>query len=74
MKGRGRRPQQPWVYVVSTADELELPLLVTDSAKETAEFLGISQNGLHAHFNRDGERDRKIRGSKYEVERFLPGE
>lgn len=74
MSGRGRKPKEPWVYMVSMADEFELPVFTSDSAKETAEFLGISQNGLHAHFNRDGERDRKIRGSKYEVERFLLGE
>ncbi len=70
MSGKGRRPKEPWIYMVSMADEYELPVLVTDCAKEAADFLGISQNGLHVHFAR-GDESRKVRGSIYEVERFL---
>lgn len=75
MSGRGRRPKEPWVYMVSMADEFELPVFTSDSAKETAEFLGISQNGLHVCFAREGDGYvHRLKDGKYEVERFLPGE
>jgi predicted transcriptional regulator of viral defense system len=75
MSGRGRRPKEPWVYMVSMADEFELPVFTSDSAKETAEFLGISQNGLHVCFAREGEGCvHRLKDGRYEVERFLPGE
>ena len=61
--------------MVSTADEFELPVFTSDSAKETAEFLGISQNGLHVCFSREGEGGvHRLKDGRYEVERFLPGE
>lgn len=40
------------MYAIVTADRLELPLMVTDSKKELASWLGISKHGVDTALRR----------------------
>lgn len=57
-----------YIYVVSENNELELPLLVTDSVSEAAKFIGCKTNSIHKHFFRHANR---LGNSKYKIDRIL---
>lgn len=40
------------VYMKVTADELELPIAIADSAKELAEIIGVHENTVYAGLSR----------------------
>ena len=57
-----------YIYVVSENNDLELPLLVTDSVSEAAKFIGCKTNSIHKHFFRHANR---LGNSKYKIDRIL---
>lgn len=42
-----KRPYSPFIYLVVTADEYELPLCVADTVSDLAEMSGLSLAGLY---------------------------
>lgn len=59
---RSKKPKNLWVYV--SDDELELPLVVTDTAKELADKVGVDKNTIVSaisHARTRGYRSRYIK-------------
>lgn len=51
------------LYMIVTADEYELPLMVADKAKDLAKYKGISPSTVSTHIKR--KYSGKISGIKY---------
>lgn len=48
------------LYIAATPDEYELPLFVTDSARELADWLGIKEESVLQKINRQQRRPRNL--------------
>lgn len=66
MTGRDRKS---YFWLISSSDEYELPLFVTDNTKEAADFLGVTVGTLLSQISKRGGiqcRTRKYTLTKYE--------
>lgn len=55
--------RKSYFWLVSSSDEYELPLFVTDNTKEAAAYMGITVGSLFSEIGRNG--GQQLRTRKY---------
>jgi hypothetical protein len=63
---RLKKPKNLWMYV--SDDELELPLAVTDTARELADVVGVDKNTIVSAISHARERGHRSRYIKISLE------